>query len=241
MKLLLLISTLAVLCSCSSRPNKAAAAAQPAVYSYKKPHPDGTGKVYLGREIAHVMSAAGGNWLERNSRDIEEGVEQAIDLMQLQPDTKVADIGAGTGYYTFRMADKVPQGRVFAVEVQPEFITALEARRTQLRAVNVSVVQGTEQGPNLPEGSIDLAIMVDVYHELAYPQEMLQALYKALKPTGKILLLEYRKEDPAIPIKELHKLSVVQANKEMAANGFVPDRLSDALPMQHFLLYRKRG
>lgn len=241
MKLLFLISALTVLSSCSSRPNKAAAAAQPAVYSYKKPHPDGTGKVYLGREIALVMSAAGGEWLERDNRNLEEGVEQAIGLMQLEPGMKVADIGAGTGYYTFRMAKQVPQGRVFAVEVQPEFITALEARRTQLRAVNVSVVQGSEQNPNLPDASIDLAIMVDVYHELSYPHEMLQALYKALKPSGKILLLEYKKEQPEIPIKELHKLSVAQANREMAANGFVPDRISDTLPMQHFLLYRKKG
>lgn len=239
MKLFFLISALTLVSSCSSRPNKAAA--QPAVYRYKKPDPDGTGKVYLGREIALVMSAAGGDWLERDNRNLEEGVEQAIELMQLEPGIKVADIGAGTGYYTFRMAKQVPKGRVFAVEVQPEFITALEARRTQLRAVNVSVVQGSEQNPNLPEASIDLAIMVDVYHELSYPHEMLQALYKALKPSGKVLLLEYKKENPEIHIKELHKLSVAQANKEMAANGFVPHRISDTLPMQHFLLYRKKG
>lgn len=239
----LLLCSLLVLCACSSRTNKGAAAAavQPPVYTSKQPHPDGTGKVYLGREIAHVMSADGGQWLERSSRQVEEDVEQAIALMQLQPGMQVADIGAGTGYYTFRMAQQVPRGRVYAVEVQPEFVSALEARRTQLRAVNVTVVQGSEQSANLPDSSIDLAIMVDVYHELAFPQEMLQSLYKALRANGKLLLLEYRAEDPSIPIKELHKLSVTQANREMAANGFVPFRRSEDLPIQHFLMYQKKG
>lgn len=235
-----LLFVLLFCCACSSRTNKGAAAVPPPVYGSKKPHPDGTGKVYLGREIAHVMSAAAGQWLERSSRQIEEDVEQAVGLMQLQPGMQVADIGAGTGYYTFRIARQVPRGRVYAVEVQPEFVQALETRRTQLRAVNVHVVQGNEQNANLPDSSIDLAIMVDVYHELAYPQEMLRSLYKALKPDGKLLLLEYRAEDPSIPIKELHKLSVTQANREMAANGFVPFRRSEDLPIQHFLMYQKK-
>jgi ubiquinone/menaquinone biosynthesis C-methylase UbiE len=221
--------------------HKVATAAQPDGYSTKAPHPDGTGKVYMGREIAHVMSASGGSWLDRSTRQLEEDVDKAISLMQLKPGMRVADIGAGTGYYTFRMAKLVPQGRVYAVEVQPDFVTALEARKRQLRAVNVSVVQGSPTGPNLPDSSIDLAIMVDVYHELAYPKEMLHTLYKVLKPGGKVLLLEYRAEDPSIPIKELHKMSVAQADKELAASGFVPDKHEQALPMQHFLLYRKKG
>jgi ubiquinone/menaquinone biosynthesis C-methylase UbiE len=236
--LLLLGLLLAAGYSCRS---KMATAAQPEGYGTKTPHPDGTGKVYMGREIAHVMSASGGSWLDRSTRQLEEDVDKAISLMQLKPDTRVADIGAGTGYYTFRMAKLVPQGRVYAVEVQPDFVAALEARKRQLRAVNVSVVQGSPTGPNLPDSSIDLAIMVDVYHELAYPKEMLQTLYKALKPDGKVLLLEYRAEDPSIPIKELHKMSVAQANKELAASGFVPDRQQQELPIQHFLLYRKKG
>lgn len=219
---------------------KKATAAPQGGYSTKAAHPDGTGKVYLGREIAHVMSASGGPWLDRSNRQLEEDVNTAIRLMKLRPDMVVADIGAGTGYYTFRMAELVPQGRVFAVEVQPEFVEALKLRRLERGAANVQVVQSTAQSPNLPDSSVDLAIMVDVYHELAYPREMLQALYKALKPQGRLLLLEYRAEDPAIAIKEIHKMSVAQANKEMAANGFVLDRRENDLPIQHFLMYRKR-
>ena len=210
-----------------------------AVYTTKTPHPDGTGKIYLGREIASVMSAAGGDWLERNTRQEEENVALAIAKLGLQGNSVVADIGAGTGYYTFRIAPKIPQGKVYAVEVQDEFISALKTRQQELGLANVEVIKGTSQSPNLPAASVDLAIMVDVYHELEYPQEMLQALHQALKPTGKLLLLEYRAEDPAIPIKELHKMSVAQANKELSANGFKLFRREDFLPIQHFLLYEK--
>ena len=209
------------------------------VYTYKTPHRDGTGKVYMGREIAHVMSAAGGDWLERSTRQQEEDAEAAIAKMALQPADVVADIGAGTGYYSFRMAAKVPQGKVYAVEVQDEFITALEARKKMPGGSNVMVVKGAERSPNLPDSSVDLAIMVDVYHELAYPKEMLRAIHKALKRGGRLLLLEYRAEDPSIPIKEIHKMSVAQANKELVANGFIPQSQQTFLPIQHFLLYRK--
>jgi len=208
-------------------------------YTIKTPHPDGTGKIYLGREIASVMSAAGGDWLERNTRQEEENVALAIAKLGLQGNSVVADIGAGTGYYTFRIAQKVPQGKVYAVEVQDEFISALKTRKQELGLANVELIKGTSQSPNLPAASVDLAIMVDVYHELEYPQEMLQALHQTLKPTGKLLLLEYRAEDPAIPIKELHKMSVAQANKELGANGFKLYQKEDFLPIQHFLLYEK--
>jgi len=208
-------------------------------YTTKTPHPDGTGKVFWGREIANVMSAAGGDWLERDTRQEEENVALAISKLGLQPNSVVADIGAGTGYYSFRIASNVPQGKVYAVEVQEEFIVALETRKKELGLTNVEVIKGTSQSPNLPAASVDLAIMVDVYHELEYPQEMLQAIHQALKPTGKLLLLEYRAEDPAIPIKELHKMSVAQANKELGANGFKLYRKEDFLPIQHFLLYEK--
>jgi len=208
-------------------------------YTTKTPHRDGTGKVYWGREIAGVMSASGADWLERDTRQEEENVALAISKLDLKTNSVVADIGAGTGYYTFRIAPKVPPGKVFAVEVQDEFISALEARQKELGLTNVEVVKGTGQSPNLPATSVDLAIMVDVYHELEYPQEMLQAIHKALKPTGKLLLLEYRAEDPAIPIKELHKMSVAQANKELGANKFKLYRREEFLPIQHFLLYEK--
>ncbi|GEO07393.1 methyltransferase type 11 [Adhaeribacter aerolatus] len=209
------------------------------VYTYKTPHPDGTGKVYLGREIAHVMSAAGGEWLERNTRQQEENVALAISKLNLTTNSVVADIGAGTGYYTFRIAPKVPQGKVYAVEVQDDFISALQTRKKELGLTNVEVIKGSNQSPNLPAASVDLAIMVDVYHELEFPQEMLQALYKAIKPNGKLLLLEYRAEDKSIPIRELHKMSVVQVNKELEAGNFKLFQREDFLPIQHFLLYEK--
>ena len=209
------------------------------VYSTKTATADGTGKVYFGREIATVMGAAGAAWLERNNRQEEENAALAIGKMPLTANSVVADIGAGTGYYTFRIAKKVPHGKVYAVDVQDEFISYLNQKKKELAQQNVQVIKGTAMSPNLPDASVDLAIMVDVYHELLFPHEVLQALHKALKPNGKLLLLEYREEDPAIPIKELHKMSVTQANKELAANGFELDQRKEFLPIQHFLLYRK--
>jgi SAM-dependent methyltransferase len=209
-------------------------------YTHKPPHPDGTGKVYRGREIAGIMGPAGGSWLERKTRQAEENVALAIARLPLSPASVVADIGAGTGYYVFRIAPKVPQGKVFAVEVQPEFIAALKSRQQELGLANIQVVQGTSRSPNLPEASLDLVMMVDVYHELEYPQEMLQAIHRALKPAGKLLLLEYRAEDPAIPVKELHKMRAAQVHKELGANGFKLYKQEDFLPIQHFLLYEKR-
>lgn len=213
--------------------------AENGVYAQKKPHPDGIGKVYMGREIAHVMGSAGAGWLERSDRQQEENAELAISRLPVTVNSHVADIGAGTGYYTFRIAPKISRGKLYAVEVQDEFITSLEKRKSERKLSNVTVVKGSSKSPNLPDSSIDLAIMVDVYHELKYPQEMLRAIYKALKKGGKLLLLEYRAEDPAIPIKELHKLSVAQANKELSANGFKLFKQEKFLPIQHFLLYEK--
>ena len=212
---------------------------QPGAYTYKTADPDGIGKQYQGREIAYVMGAAGADWLERNNRNQEENTDSAIAMLPLQPNSVVADIGAGTGYYTFRMAKKLPLGKVYAVEVQDEFISYLNTQREKAGVKNVEVIKGSDHSPNLPDTSIDLAIMVDVYHELEYPQEMLQSIRKALRPTGKLLLLEYRAEDPAIAIKELHKMSVQQANKELSANGFRLAKRLEFLPIQHYLLYEK--
>lgn len=214
--------------------------AKKTVYTYKSADPDGIGKQYKGREIAHVMGAAGADWLERNNRNEEENSDSAIAKLPLLPNSVVADVGAGTGYYTFRIASRIPAGKVYAVEVQDEFVQYLNNRKQQLKATNVQVIKGTEQSPNLPDTSVDIAIMVDVYHELEYPQEVLQALRKALKPNGKILLLEYRAEDPTIAIKELHKMSVAQANTEMEANGFRLAQRLEFLPIQHWLLYEKK-
>jgi SAM-dependent methyltransferase len=216
------------------------AAAQAPVYTHKTPAPGGTGKVYMGREIAGIMGAAGGGWLERDNRQQEEQVDAAIARLPLSPASVVADIGAGTGYYTFRISPKVPRGKVLAVEVQDAFVAGLKERRQELGLENVEVIKGDSLSPNLPEASVDLAIMVDVYHELSYPQEMLQAIRRALKPAGRLLLLEYRAEDPEVPIRELHKMRAAQVTKELGANGFKLARKEDFLPIQHFLLYEKK-
>jgi ubiquinone/menaquinone biosynthesis C-methylase UbiE len=209
------------------------------VYTYGNASYDGIGKFYLGREISFVMGAAASDWLERDERDTEENTRLAIERIPLQPNNVVADIGAGTGYYSFRIAARVPQGKVYAVDIQDEMIRMLEERKMQLKDSTVTVIKSTIKSPNLPDSSTDLAIMVDVYHELEYPMEMLQALRKALKPSGKILLIEYRGEDPSVPIKPLHKTTVAQLNKEMEANGFKLSYKGDFLPIQHFLVYQK--
>jgi len=210
------------------------------VYQYKAPSGDGIGKIYNGREISFVMDAVGADWLERNNRNEEENTTLAINKLPINSKSVVADIGAGSGYYTFRIAQKLTEGKVYAVEIQDEFIDLLKKNQLQKGIKNVEVVKGTEQNPKLPANFIDLAIMVDVYHELAYPQEMLSALKTVLKPDGKILLLEYRAEDPDVAIKELHKMSVKQVNKEMESNGFKLFSREDFLPMQHFLIYEKK-
>jgi ubiquinone/menaquinone biosynthesis C-methylase UbiE len=208
-------------------------------YSYKPGSPDGIGKFYVNREIAQVMGSDGAEWLNRKNREKEENSRLAIDNMNLTPTSVVADIGAGTGYYTFKIAERVPQGKVYAVEIQDDLIRYLNTRKTELNATNVEVVKGDAKSPHLPDSSLDLAILIDVYHELEYPKEMLHYIRDALKPNGKILLIEYRAEDPKIPIKPLHKMSVSQVNKEMAANGFKLTSDGEFLPIQHFLLYQK--
>lgn len=211
------------------------------VYETGTPAEDGIGKFYMGREIAQVMGAAGADWLERNTRDKEENTKLAIQKIDLSPAYVVADIGAGTGYYTFKISQKVPQGKVYAVEIQDEMIAYLNNRKKESGIENVEVIKGSNRSANLPDNSVDLAIMVDVYHELEYPHEMLHAIKKSLKSQGKLLLLEYRAEDPSIQIKPLHKMSVEQVNKELQANGFKLSYKGDFLPIQHFLLYEKKN
>lgn len=209
------------------------------IYTYKPASRDGKGKFYQGREIAQVMSFEGADWLERNNRQQEENTALAIAKLPINTNSVVADIGAGTGYYTFRIAPKIPNGKLYAVEIQDDAIKYLKERSQQLRQSNITIIKGGERSPNLPVNRIDLAFMVDVYHELLYPHEMLQAIRKALKPTGKLLLLEYRAEDPAVAIKELHKMSVAQVNKEMKANGFHLVQDGEFMPIQHYLVYQK--
>jgi ubiquinone/menaquinone biosynthesis C-methylase UbiE len=212
---------------------------QDSVYQHKTASDGGTGKVYFGREIAHIMDFSGSAWLERANRQQEENSNLTIDKLPIEKNSVIADIGAGTGYYTFKICSKVPEGRVYAVEIQDDAVNYLKNKVGQLDIQNVTVIKGKEQSPELPESSIDLAIMVDVYHELLYPHEMLESIRKSLKPHGKLLLIEYRAEDPKVEIKELHKMSVKQVNKELTANGFHLVHDGEFLPIQHFLLYEK--
>ncbi|MCS5490142.1 class I SAM-dependent methyltransferase [Algoriphagus limi] len=209
-------------------------------YKYKTPSWDGIGKVYLGREISHIMGFAGKDWLERDSREAEEGVSIAIKNLPITSSSVVADIGAGSGYYSFRIAPLVSEGKVYAVDVQDAAVNFLKERSEELGFNNVVAVKGSSTSPNLPENAIDLAIFVDVYHELEFPEEMLQNLRKSLKSDGKILLIEYRGEDPTVPIKPLHKMTVRQAKKELEANGFELVENRQFLKIQHFLVFQKK-
>ncbi len=209
-------------------------------YTYSRPSVDGIGKFYLSREISQVMGAGGSGWLERDTREQEENTNLVIEKISLAPNSIIADIGAGTGYYSFKLTAKVPQGKVYAVEVQDELITYLKNKKSVLKDSIVEIVKGSDRSPNLPENGIDLAIMVDVYHELEFPREMLRSIRKSLKSQGKILLIEYRGEDPAVLIKALHKTTVSQLNRELMANGFQLKYKGGFLPIQHFLLYEKK-
>jgi len=207
-------------------------------YEYRKPHdPNGIGKFYLGREIAHVMGHQAAPWLERPEREDEEAPAKLVDALELKPGMVVADVGVGTGYFAFRMAPKVgPEGKVLGVDIQPEMLALLKAKAEKLGMKNVEGVLGEEKDPKLPEGGVDLVLMVDVYHEFAHPYEMMSAIRKSLKPGGRVALVEYRKEDPRVPIKEVHKMSEAQAKKEMAAAGLRWVKTFDGLPRQHLIL-----
>ena len=208
-------------------------------YQWQAASQDGIGKVYLGREIAQVMGHEGAYWLERPSRELQEHPQLMVDLLGLAPTDTVADIGAGTGYLTLRLAAQVPQGEVLAVDVQPEMLALLGARLTEEQVTNVSLVQGNEDDPHLPPESVDLALMVDAYHEFAYPQEMLAQLWTALKPGGRVVLAEYRAENPLVLIKRLHKMSEKQVKRELRAAGLTWLKTDESLPQQHLLFFEK--
>ncbi len=233
---LLLLST-CMLALSSHAQNKSNKADSP--YTFTSRSYDGIGKMYMGREISFVMGFAGIDWLERDTREQEESVKLAIANLPVTSSSVVADIGAGSGYYTFRIAPKVPNGKVYAVEIQEDAVQYLDIQSKNLGFGNVIPVMGSEQSPNLPSDAIDLVIMVDVYHELEFPQEMLAAIRKSLKPDGKLLLIEYRGEDPTVPIKPLHKMTERQVRREMEANGFKFIENGDFMKIQHFLVFTK--
>ena len=203
--------------------------------------PNGIGTYYLGRQIAHVMGHEGADWLERSGRKQEEGTDLLLKELKLKPTDVVADIGAGTGFFSFQLAKKVPKGEVLAVDIQPEMITALQANKRKLKVPNVRPVLGTTTSPALPADSVDLVLIVDAYHEFDHPREMGRAIRRALRPgTGRLALVEYRAEDDDVPIKRIHKMSVAQARKEMAAVGLEFVETIETLPQQHLLLFRKK-
>jgi ubiquinone/menaquinone biosynthesis C-methylase UbiE len=194
-----------------------------------------------GRVYAPVMGWQGAPWLERPERLEEEEPDTALDVLKIARGSTVADIGAGSGFMTMRLASRVgTDGKVYANDVQPEMLQILQRRIDRAHVTNVVLVQGVTDDPKLPASTMDLELMVDVYHELSRPQEMLRALRTALKPAGRLVLLEYRKEDPAIPIKPDHKMSVREAKLEVEAEGFALAQVDESLPRQHILIFTRR-
>lgn len=222
---------------------QAAASPTSPLYETRADHdPNGTGKFYMGREIAQVMGPGGIEWLDRPEREEEEHPAKVLDSLDLRPGDVVADLGAGSGYFTFRIAPKVGKtGRVLAVEIQEAMLNILRARAAAMKATNVDVVRGSETDPHLPARGVNLVLLVDVYHELAYPFEVMTRVREALKPGGRVVFVEYRKEDPAVRIKEVHKMSVEQLKREMNAVGLDYVRTVETLPLQHIVIFEKRN
>ena len=211
-------------------------------YSQLPASTDGIGKSYMEREIAAVMGWQGAAWLERQERDREERTDLMLAALMLKPGNVVADIGAGTGYLSRRMASMVmPGGKVWAVDVQPEMITLLQAGVKRSGLTQIETKLSAVDDVKLPASSVDLAIMVDVYHELAYPYEVMASLMKALKPGGRVVFVEYKAEDPLVPIKQLHKMSEVQIKREAAVFALEWERTVKTLPWQHVVVFRKRN
>jgi protein-L-isoaspartate O-methyltransferase len=213
------------------------------VYELREQHdPDGIGKFYMGREIAQVMGHQAADWLERPEREAEEKPSLAVEALDLKPGETVADIGAGTGYYTRRLASKVgTNGTVFAEEIQQEMLDLLTNKMAELNFHNVKPVLGTITDPRLPADSTDLILLVDVYHEFDHPREMTEGMIKALKVGGRLVFIEFRGEDPKVPIKPLHKMTEAQVRKEMSQFPLEWVRTVETLPIQHIIVFRKKA
>ena len=219
-----------------------AARAGPPGYETRADHdPEGIGKFYFGREIAQTMGPGGIPWLDRPERDAEERPGIVLAAMDLKPGEVVADLGAGSGYFSFKIAPELlPDGKVLAVEIQDEMLDRIRARAAATHAPNVEAVKGTEADPKLPENGVDTVLMVDVYHELADPLEVMRRVVASLKPAGRVVFVEYRQEDPSIPIKALHKMALAQLDTEMDAVGLTRIRTIETLPAQHIAIYARR-
>ncbi|MDG1357550.1 MAG: class I SAM-dependent methyltransferase [Akkermansiaceae bacterium] len=210
-------------------------------YDHRQASRDGTGKVYMGREISEVMGHAAIHWLERPEREAEEATSRVMKGLakELKPDAVIVDVGSGSGYYSFQLANLVPQGKVIGVDIQPEMVDFLVQKAKRLGVNNVEANLGKVDSVQLPSESVDAAIMVDAYHEFSHPNEMMQSIVHALKFGGRVYLLEYRAEDDAVPIKPLHKMTEAQSIKEMEAVGLKHLKTEGFLPWQHFMIFEK--
>lgn len=197
-------------------------------------------KAYKGREIAQTMHYLGAPWLTRESRDREEDCKTMLAALHVKPGDVVCDLGCGNGFYTLKLAHLVGEkGRVVAVDIQREMLELLKERAAEEKVTNIEPVLGTVIDPKLPADSLDLVLLVDVYHEFSHPEQMLAAIRKSLKPTGRVALVEFRAEDPAVPIKPLHKMSKEQIMKEFPPNGFKLVEQFDKLPWQHLMFFER--
>ena len=212
-------------------------------YETRKVHdPNGIGKFYMDREIAEVMGHLAAGWLERPEREKEEAPTKLMEALKIRPGDVVADVGAGSGYFTFRLADKVgAKGKVLAVDIQEEMLDLIRKKMKAAKATNVEPVLGTIEDPKLPAEGVDLILLVDAYHEFDHPYEMGAAMVKALKPGGRLVFVEYRLEDPKVPIKTVHKMSEKQVLKEMAAHPLRHAGTSNVLPWQHIITFEKKA
>jgi ubiquinone/menaquinone biosynthesis C-methylase UbiE len=201
---------------------------------------DGIGKFYMGREISHVMGHLGAGWLERSNREREERTDLLLQNLALKATDHVADLGAGTGYFSFPIAQQVGSGKVLAVDIEPEMLRLVEQRKLVDGVDNIDTVLASEKSPNIPNASVDVVLLVDAYHEFSYPREVMTGVVKGLKPGGRVVLVEYRGEDRSVPIKLLHKMTQRQAIKEMSAVGLQWLRTDDYLPQQHVMVFTKQ-
>ncbi|MGB3493641.1 MAG: class I SAM-dependent methyltransferase [Elainellaceae cyanobacterium] len=237
--LLLLVAIAAVMLQPS--PAYAVTASQSAPdhgYTYRQPSSDGIGKIYMGREISQVMGHRGAGWLERSSRRQEERPWKIIDALDLNPNDTVVDLGAGTGYLTFQLAPEVPQGKVLAVDIQPEMLDMLTTLQRRRGVENVEPILAEVDDPHLPFG-VDCVLMVDAYHEFEFPREVMEAVMASLNPGGRVVLAEYRGENPFLSIKRLHKMTERQVKKELESVGLEWIKTEEQLPRQHLLFFQK--
>jgi SAM-dependent methyltransferase len=215
---------------------------QPPRYEHRSDHdPDGSGKFYMGREIALVMGHEAAGWLDRPEREEEENPSKLLKLLAIQPGQIVADVGAGSGYHALRIAKMVgDKGKVYAVDIQEEMLAIIADKAKKSKLTNIEGVLGKIDDPNLPESKVDLVLLVDVYHEFSHPYEMMQGIVKSLKPGGRLAFAEFRAEDERVPIKRVHKMSERQVIREMELFPLKHAKTHAELPWQHLIVFEKK-